>query len=199
MPHSTETMLPAGWYVNETDRASLRWWSGGSWTEQTMPLPITEPTAIIAAAAPDWEELPWGTLTLWALMLSPLLAGAALLMAMLEANASGFTWQVAALLAAPHLLALLLAPLDELRLRRWGHEHTASWGWVFLGAPVYLAARTITLNRYASGGPAVWIWLVTALITLIAGALLLLAATGGVEVAGLLGSFTYSSLGSLAP
>lgn len=200
MPNSTETMLPAGWYVNETDRSSLRWWSGGSWTDRTMPLPITEPTAIIPpAATQEWEERPWSTLSVWVIIMSPVLVGAALLLAMLEANASGFTWQVAALLAAPHLITLVFAPLDELGLRRAGHRRTSTWAWAVLGAPVYLVTRTVVLNRYARGGAALWMWLVALLLTVIAAFALLLTTTAGIDFNGVLGSFTYSSLGSVFP
>lgn len=199
--NSTETMLPEGWYVNGSDQTSLRYWSGGSWTERTLPLPITEPTPIISADTGDeWEELPWSTVPAWILIASPMLMGATLLIAMLEANASGFTWLVAGLLVAPYLLTLVLAPLDEVRLRSWGYRRTATWAWAFLGAPAYLVARTMVLNRYASGvGSALWMWLVALLLTVIAMFTLLLAASGGMDLDGLFGSFTYSSLGSIVP
>lgn len=43
MTDSANLMPPAGWYNDPQDQSQLRYWDGDQWTDQTRPLPGTEP------------------------------------------------------------------------------------------------------------------------------------------------------------
>lgn len=188
---TTQALLPEGWYVNEVDSGTLRWWTGNSWTDHVKPIPAED--EVVAERS---DELPWSTASVWAIAGTPYLAGVALVLSAAMFNASAFTWEIVAVLAVPYVWALLFAPLDELRLRRWGYVHTANWAWVALTAPVYLVARTVALRRNsAAGSAALWMWAVNVLIAVIALGALVLMSMPAMTFNDLVGYFTYSSLG----
>ncbi|MCU1533579.1 MAG: hypothetical protein JWR53_60 [Glaciihabitans sp.] len=53
---------------------------------------------------------------------------------------------------APYFIAIPLAVADNRALKRNGYEKPASWGWIFLSAPVYLVARAISIVLKAGNG-----------------------------------------------
>lgn len=193
---TSEALLPEGWYVNEADTDTLRWWTGNSWTDRVKPMPADDET-VTEAPARVW---PWSTLSVWAIVGTPYLAAVALAFAFALSNAAAPVWQVGAVLALPYIWAVLFAPLDELRLRRWGYLHTANWAWVFLTAPAYLVARTIVLQRNAGVGSAtLWMWVVNVLLVIIALGAFVMLSGPAITVDEVVGMFTFSSLGLPQP
>lgn len=189
---TTEALLPEGWYVNEADSGTLRWWTGNSWTDRVKPIP-EDGEPVNQQAAAQW---PWSTLSVWAISGSPYVAAVALVYAAALSNASAPAWQLGTVLAVPYVWALLFAPLDELRLRRWGYAYTANWAWAFLTAPAYLVARTVVLQRSAGvGAAALWMWLVNVLLVVIALGAFVVFSLPAMTFEELVGLFTYSSLG----
>lgn len=192
---TTQPLLPEGWYVNEADTDTLRWWTGNSWSDQVKPLPVEEEVTSQVAF-----DAPWSTLSVWAIASSPYLAAVALVLAAALFNASGFTAQVVAVLAVPYVWTLLFAPLDELRLRRWGYAQTANWAWVLLTAPAYLIARTVVLYKSARVGTGVlWMWVINALVVALALGGFLLMSMPAMTFEEIIGVFTYSALGLPQP
>ena len=125
----------------------------------------------VGAAAP----LRWGTVWVWLLALMPWVVAACVVLAIFVVLATELSislalpaWSWLPLLTVPYLLAVLFAALDAWQLRAWRHPAVAPWTWAFLGAPVYLVTRALTLEPRARGSlRPMWVGLVsTALATL---------------------------------
>ncbi len=191
MTGTTQVLVPEGWYVDERDTTRLRWWTGTEWTDRLRPHPD-------AQLETGWEGIPdrWSTVSVWVIVSTPLLMAVALVAAAALVNRDGFSWEAALVLAIPYLLTVAFAPLDELRLRRWGHEHTANWLWALLGAPAYVIARGVILQRHAAVGlAALWMWIITVLVAVLALGAYVLVVLPGVELDQVVGSISFASLG----
>jgi hypothetical protein len=110
--------------------------------------PLAEPAGVSTDAA-----RPWGTVWVWLLAFMPwvVAAGIVLAIVLLFANALSITlvvpeWFWVPLLIVPYLLSVAFAAGDAAQLRARQHPLVAPWTWAFLGAPVYLVARSMALD-----------------------------------------------------
>lgn len=170
MTEQTAGVAPAGWYPEPGASAGtpLRWWDGTEWTEHVGPAvpahPSAEPAAVVAGGSQRW-----GTVWVWLLAASPwlltLVTGALALNAVITTDVPVWHWIV--LLVVPNALIVGLAIFDVRQLRQW-HDGVATWAWSFLGAPVYLIARTLLLrNRGRFGAAPMWVGLANVLTGLL--------------------------------
>ena len=133
---------------------------------ETLP-PIVHPAGATPAA-----PRPWGTVWVWVLAFMPWVVAAGVVLAILAILASTLSlntgnpeWIWVLPLAVPYVLTVAVAALDALRLRRWQHPTVATWTWAFLGAPVYLVARSLALQPRARHGlRPMWVGLVNAAV-----------------------------------
>lgn len=131
--------------------------------------PATERTAAPAEpTAPSGR--PWGTVWVWVLAFMPWLVAAGVVLALLAVLAEALSittgypeWIWVVTLVAPYLVTVALAALDAWQLRGRQHPSVAPWTWSLLGGPVYLVARSFTLQPRARRGLApMWVGLVNA-------------------------------------
>lgn len=131
---------------------------------ETHP-PIVEPAGVTAAA-----PRPWGTVWVWVLAFMPWVVAVCVVLALITVGATRMSislpqpeWFWAPLLSVPYLLTVLVAALDARRLRAWQHPTVAPWAWAWLGAPVYLVARSLALRPRVRGSlRPMWVGLVNA-------------------------------------
>jgi hypothetical protein len=127
------------------------------------------------AGDPTVVDRRWGTVWVWLLAASPWLSfvtGLIALRSFITYQAPEWHW--IALVLVPYALVVGLAVLDVRQLRQW-HNEVAHWSWSFLGAPVYLIARTIAFRKLGRFGSApLWV----ALASIIGAGLVLLAMVG---------------------
>lgn len=105
--------------------------------------------ADVPAAAPR----PWGTVWVWLLAFMPWVVAACIVIAIVLVFATALSitlalpeWFWVPLLVVPYLLSVAFAAGDAARLRARQHPVVAPWTWAFLGAPVYLVARSMALE-----------------------------------------------------
>jgi hypothetical protein len=75
---------------------------------------------------------------------------------------AGLDWWmlVGAVIVVLYLVTVVLAVADRRKLDWAGYYQPAHWAWAFLGAPVYLLIRTITVKRETGRNSLVlWVWL----------------------------------------
>ncbi|MBX0301233.1 hypothetical protein K2F54_14760 [Cryobacterium sp. 1639] len=110
--------------------------------------PLAGPTDVSTDAA-----RPWGTVWVWLLAFMPWVVAIGIVMAIVLVFATALSitlampeWFWVPLLTVPYLLSVAFAAGDAARLRALGHPSVAPWTWAFLGAPVYLVARSMALD-----------------------------------------------------
>ncbi|WP_146073402.1 hypothetical protein [Cryobacterium sp. N22] len=137
---------------------------------ETHP-PIAGPDDVAAAT-----RRPWATPWVWVLAFMPWVIAAgvvltvgALLSSALSIRVGYPDWIWVLLLLVPYLLTVVVAGLDAGQLRAWQHPTVAPWAWAWLGAPVYLVARSFALQPRARHGlRPMWVGLVNAAVATLA-------------------------------
>lgn len=164
------THIPSGWYSDPYSVHQLRWWDGHQWTGHTHAVeeerawvephvtPDYVPFSETRAPSNFVHHVPrlHSTRAIWALALLPLAQLGAVLWVMTLTGASLFEAVVVSYVAA-HLLALILALLDERELVRATHTQTAKPFWALLGSFPYVLARTVrVLQQTHHGSGPMW-------------------------------------------
>lgn len=113
--------------------------------------PLAGPTEVTAPRA-------WGTVWVWLLAFMPWVVAACIVAAIVLVFATALSitlampeWFWVPLLVVPYLLSVAFAAGDAARLRARQHPTVAPWTWAFLGAPVYLVARSMALEPGVHG------------------------------------------------
>ncbi len=89
----------------------------------------------------------------WIIALIPLLQLVLTLLVVSSVGAAGSSVEVMlGIWLAPYFAVIPLAFVDRRALVKSGYENPASWLWSFLGAPVYLIARAISIVMRAGNG-----------------------------------------------
>lgn len=115
-------------------------------------------------------SLPVSTGPIWAMALLPVIMLVLGLLFLLSGGAGKLSPIFAGVvLVGPYLLAIGLAIADRTALQKLGYEHTASWSWAILGAPVYLIVRLASVVRETGRGfGPLLTWVAMALLTIVA-------------------------------
>lgn len=105
------------------------------------------------------SRLPIYTAPAWTIALIPLLLLVLSLLLLLGFGSTLSGEVTAGFWAGSYVLVVVLAIADRAKLKRAGYEHSASWAWALLSAPVYLIARSMSLSRVGPLGFApVLVW-----------------------------------------
>jgi hypothetical protein len=126
--------------------------------QRTDDVIVAAPQMMSVTAVAPTAHRPWGTVWVWLLAFMPWLVAACTVLAIVSTLATWLSVSLPVpeglwvpLLVVPYLLGVTFAALDALQLRARQHPTVASWTWGFLGAPVYLVARSLTLEPRAPG------------------------------------------------
>lgn len=123
--------------------------------QRTDDVPAAHPPTAAGydSAAAAW---PWDTKWVWVLAFMPWLVAAGVVLTIVAIVSSVWSmsveyprWIWVPALLGPYLLTVVLAALDARRLRGWQQPTVAPWAWAWLGAPVYLVARSMALQSRA--------------------------------------------------
>ncbi|CAN5205701.1 hypothetical protein BH09ACT3_BH09ACT3_10410 [soil metagenome] len=149
--------------------------SGESAAEGYTPRSAASAVSAPAARAPRLEDdpvsgrraatiarLPAYTAPVWIIALIPMLQLVVSLLLLLGFSSGLSPFITGAVWLLPYLLVIGLAAGDSALLKRVGYDKPAHWAWAFLGAPVYLIARSASISRTGTLGLApllVWVGL----------------------------------------
>ena len=162
--------IPSGWYSDPYSVHQLRWWDGHQWTNHTHaveeerawvePHVTTNYVPFAETRAPSnaVHHVPrlHSTRAIWALALLPLVQLGAVV-SLVSIGGMPIPEAVIISYIAAHLVALLLALLDERELVHAAHGRTAKPAWALLGSFPYLVARTVrVLQQTHHGSGPMW-------------------------------------------
>lgn len=133
--------------------------------QQGFPAPHTTapytPVSHFAGEPVIYRDIPsrWGTPSVWALALSPVIAMLAVLAALIVQGVrqNPQPHLVLAIVFLVSLLSLLFAVIDRRALLSFGYPEPAHWAWVFLTPLAYLIVRYVRTRAQAGvGGAPLW-------------------------------------------
>jgi hypothetical protein len=168
------TIVPLAEPLAEEDSFEPGETVGDGYTPRSATSAVSAPTAQNAQASRSDSEpvsgrraaiptrLPAYTAPVWVIALIPLLQLVIGLLLLLGFSSGLSVVVTSAVWGLPYLLVVGLAIADRALLKRIGYERPAHWAWAFLGAPVYLIARSTSISRNGNLGLApllVWVGL----------------------------------------
>ncbi len=184
------TTAPPGWYPDPWGQSPQRFWDGARWTPQ-----LSGGGVATRARLPEGAPI-YGT-SIWLLATLPLLSAVSVWLIRIDASSLGdyigasqafqsggsssgpfFNpysmlgpgYPVAMLLGLALQVALvLLAYRDHKHLCRLGLQRPFHWGWVFLGAIVYVIGRSVVVRKVAEprGLAPMWAGIATDAVVLV--------------------------------